>query len=102
LIKAEKRGVPVVIIEPRDTSSICPSCESRMRENGYRVLKCRNCGFKADRDTIAVLNIEKIALLKMGGSLTTPTAPQMKDVVPNRCGEPSPFRWEEVRFLLYQ
>ena len=58
------------------------------------MLKCRNCGFKADRDTIAVLNIEKIALLKMGGSLTTPTAPQMKDVVPNRCGEPLAFRAE--------
>ena len=24
----------------------------------------------------------------MGGSLTTPTAPQMTDVDPNRCGEP--------------
>jgi len=37
-----------------------------LRENGYRVLKCRNCGFKADRDTIAVLNIEKKAFFKMG------------------------------------
>ena len=24
----------------------------------------------------------------MGGSLATPTAPQMTDVAPNRCGEP--------------
>jgi len=24
----------------------------------------------------------------MGGSLTTPTAPQRTDVAPNRCGEP--------------
>jgi hypothetical protein len=29
-----------------------------------------------------------------GGSLTAPTAPQMTDVTPNRCGEPMnrPFR----------
>uniref|UniRef100_A0A7C1I695 Uncharacterized protein n=1 Tax=Fervidicoccus fontis TaxID=683846 RepID=A0A7C1I695_9CREN len=25
---------------------------------------------------------------RVGGSLTTPTAPQMTDVNPNRCGEP--------------
>jgi len=25
---------------------------------------------------------------KMGGSLATPSAPQMKDANPNRCGEP--------------
>ncbi|ADV64432.1 hypothetical protein [Desulfurococcus mucosus] len=38
---------------------------------------------------------------QMGGSLTTPTAPQMTDVAPNKCGEPvnplgesSPFRAE--------
>jgi len=28
----------------------------------------------------------------MGGSLTTLTAPQMTDVIPNRWGEPPPFR----------
>jgi len=49
-----------------------------------------------DRDRIAVLNIEKRALEQLepisGGPLTAPTAPQMTDVFPNRCGEPSPFR----------
>jgi len=44
---------------------------------------------RPDRDSIAVLNIEGRALSKMGGSLTTPTAPQMTDVNPNRWGEPS-------------
>jgi transposase len=59
-----------------------------MMENGYRVFKCPRCGFESDRDTVAVLNIEKKALSKMGGSLTTPTAPQMTDVNTNRCEEP--------------
>jgi Transposase and inactivated derivatives len=59
-----------------------------MKENSYRVFKCPRCGFEADRDTVAILNIEMRALTQMGGSLTTPTAPQRTDVDPNRCGEP--------------
>jgi len=51
-------------------------------------LRCPRCGFEANRDTIAIMNIEKIALSKMGGPLAAPTAPQMTDVSPNRCGEP--------------
>jgi IS605 OrfB family transposase len=86
--QTEKHGVPVVAVDPMDTSTKCPRCSSKMRENGYRVFKCPVCGFEADRDTVAVLNIEKRALDQMGGSLTTPTAPQMTDVDPNRCGEP--------------
>jgi len=86
--QAEKHGVPVVVVEPKGTSSTCPKCSSKLKENGYRRLKCPVCGLENDRDIIAVLNIERRALLKMGGSLTTPTAPQMTDVNPNRCGEP--------------
>jgi len=77
-----------VVVEPKGTSSTCPKCSSKLKENGYRRLKCPVCGLENDRDIIAVLNIERRALLKMGGSLTTPTAPQMTDVNPNRCGEP--------------
>ena len=86
--QAKKHGVPIVIIEPNGTSSICPICDSKLKENGHRIMKCPNCGFEADRDSIAILNIEKKALSKIGGSLTTPTASQMTDVAPNRCGEP--------------
>ncbi len=64
--QAEKRGVPLIAVEPEGTSTTCPRCSARMRENGYRVLKCTKCGFEADRDTVAVLNIEKKALYKMG------------------------------------
>ena len=85
--QAEKHGVPMFIIEPNGTSSTCPICNSKLKESGYRLLNCSNCGFEADRDTIAILNIEKKALSKIGGSLTTPTASQMTDVAPNRCEE---------------
>jgi IS605 OrfB family transposase len=89
--QCEKLGVPVVPVEPEYTSSTCPNCGSRLRGNGYRRLKCLKCGLEEDRDRVAVLNIEKRALGLLGlsrGSLTAPTAPQMTDVAPNRCGEP--------------
>jgi len=86
--QAEKHGAPVIIIDPKGTSTTCPRCGSKLAENGYRVLRCSKCGFEADRDTIALLNIEERALLKMRGPLTAPTAPQMTNVNPNRCGEP--------------
>ena len=86
--QAEKNGVPLFVVEPAGTSSTCPRCGARLVEVGYRRLRCPRCGFEADRDTIAILNIEKRALSQMGGTLASPTAPQMTDVNPNRWGEP--------------
>jgi len=86
--QAEKSGVPLFVVEPAGTSSTCPRCGTKLVEAGHRRLRCSRCGFEADRDSIAVLNIERRALSKMGGSLATPTAPQMTDVSPNRWGEP--------------
>jgi len=86
--QSQKHGVRVIVVDPKDTSSECPKCGSKMVENGYRKMKCLVCGFEADRDIIAILNIEKKALIQMGRVLTPPTAPQMTDVSPNRCGEP--------------
>jgi IS605 OrfB family transposase len=86
--QAEKNGVPLFVVDPANTSSTCPRCGSKLVEVGYRRLRCPRCGFEADRDTVAVLNIEERALSKMGGTLTSPTAPQVTDVSPNRWGEP--------------
>jgi len=86
--QAEKNGVPLFVVDPAGTSSTCPRCGAELVEAGHRRLRCPSCGFEADRDSIAVLNIERRALSQMGGSLATPTAPQMTDVNPNRWGEP--------------
>jgi transposase len=86
--QCEKNGVPIIVVEPRGTSTTCPICGSKLIDKGYRRLRCPRCEFKADRDTVAVMNIERIAISGMGGPLTAPTAPQMTDVDPNRCGEP--------------
>ena len=86
--QAAKRGVPIIVVDPRKTSSTCPICNSKLVENGYRKLKCFRCGFEADRDFIGALNIRRKALIKMGGLLAAPTAQQMTDVKTNRCWEP--------------
>jgi len=86
--QAEKGGVPLLVVDPADTSSTCPRCGAELVEVGHRMLRCPRCGLEADRDTIAILNIEKRALSQMGGSLASPTAPQVTDVSPNRWGEP--------------
>jgi hypothetical protein len=47
-----------------------------MREPGYKVLKCPRYGFKADKNAVAVMNIEMKALFMMEGkSLATPYCP---------------------------
>jgi transposase len=65
-----KNGVPIIVVEPRGTSTTCPMCSSKLVENSYRRMRCSRCGFEADRDTIAVLDIEKRALIHMWGALT--------------------------------
>jgi len=87
--QAEKGGVPLFVVDPAGTSTTCPRCGAELVEVGHRRLRCPRCGLEGDRDTIAILNIEGRALSKMGGTLTSPTAPQMTDVNPNRWGEPS-------------
>jgi transposase len=58
-----------------------------MKEPGYRVLKCPRYEFEADKDAVAVMNIEmKVLFMMEGKSLAAPTAPQMTDVDRNRCG----------------
>jgi IS605 OrfB family transposase len=87
--QAEKNGVPILVIDPAGTSTMCPRCGAELVEVGHRRLRCPRCGLEADRDSIAVLNIERRALSQMGGTLASPTAPQVTDVNPNRWGEPS-------------
>ena len=67
--QAVKRGVVVVEVDPRGTSTMCPKCGGKMEEMGHRRMKCTVCGFEAGRDVVAVLNIERKARERLG----TPT-----------------------------
>jgi putative transposase len=55
--EAKERNLEVVKVNPRGTSSKCPRCAGKLVEDGYRVLRCRKCGFTGDRDVIATINI---------------------------------------------
>ena len=56
IAKAIEYGVPVIIVDPRDTSSTCPRCGSRLTYI-HRLAVCETCGFISDRDVVGSMNI---------------------------------------------
>jgi len=76
-VEAKKEGLRVEYINPRYTSTTCPKCGAKLKREKRRMMVCPNCGFKGDRDTIAVLNLLK--RLDVGGSLRLPNAPGVTD-----------------------
>jgi len=70
--QAKKHGLKVIKVSPAHSSTTCPKCKAKMKENGYRMLKCEKCGFEEHRDYVAVMN------LYGRGSLTLSTAHGMK------------------------
>jgi len=65
---AEREGVIVEEIKPDYTSQTCPRCGHVGKENwkGYTYFKCVKCGYEADRDRVASLNISLRAAPKVG------------------------------------
>jgi putative transposase len=55
--EARERGLEVVKINPKGTSSKCPRCGGKLIEYEHRVLKCRECSFMGDRDVTATINL---------------------------------------------
>jgi len=56
ITKAIEYNVPIIFMNPRGTSTVCPRCGAKLTYN-HRLAICRNCGFIADRDTIGAINI---------------------------------------------
>ena len=75
--KAKLKGIKVVFVDPAFTSSLCPVCGVKLSSNGHRVLKCKKCGFEADRDVVGSWNI-RLKALKMWGVSVPPESPPMK------------------------
>ncbi len=56
--KAKLEGLPVVYVNPKDTSSRCPICEGKLSSNGtWRIKICEKCGVVWNRDFVACLNL---------------------------------------------
>jgi putative transposase len=72
--KAERAGVRVVRVDPENTSQLCSSCGNYVEKGLWeRVHSCPVCGFEADRDYNASLNILKRALISVGQGLPEST-----------------------------
>ena len=68
--KAESAGVKMVYVNPRNTSQKCSSCGAMVKKDlSVRTHKC-SCGYKADRDVNAALNILHRGLSIAGGNLS--------------------------------
>jgi len=76
--KAIEYGVPVVVVDPRNTSAACPRCGEKLIYI-HRLAICKMCGFKADRDSVGAMNIWFRALYAYAGVPGSPlSAPAVK------------------------
>ncbi|MFP3302106.1 MAG: RNA-guided endonuclease TnpB family protein [Caldivirga sp.] len=71
IAKAVEYGVPVIIVNPKGTSSKCPICGHRLTYV-HRLAICEKCGFIADRDTVGAMNIWLRALHAHAGACGLP------------------------------
>jgi putative transposase len=57
--KAAWEGIPVLFVDPKRTSQLCPGCGGTLQEDRlyHRKLWCINCGKLMDRDVVASMNI---------------------------------------------
>ncbi len=68
--KAEGAGAQLVKVDPRGTSQDCCNCGAYVKKEFWeRVHRCPVCGFEADRDYNASVNILKRALIRIGQGL---------------------------------
>jgi putative transposase len=62
--KARLAGVPVVFVDPRNTSRMCPECGCVDRRNRPErdIFFCVSCSFAGEADTVAAENIRRVAV----------------------------------------
>lgn len=62
--KAKFFGVQVVLVDPRNTSRLCPNCGhiSKSNRKSQEGFSCVECGFSGHADTIAAENIRRAAV----------------------------------------
>lgn len=63
--KAERAGIPVLLVDPRNTSRTCPACTCVDKANrvSQSLFSCIQCGYSAPADTVAAVNISARAVV---------------------------------------
>jgi IS605 OrfB family transposase len=71
--KARLAGIPVVLVDPRDTSRTCAECGHRERADrrGQGEFSCQACGHEDRADRNAARNIRALAVAKPAIGLAT-------------------------------
>lgn len=57
--KAKLEGLPVVYVNPKNSSSLCPGCGRKLSPKGQRLMFCSKCNLIMNRDFVACLNLLK-------------------------------------------
>ncbi len=61
--KAESAGTNFIRVDPRNTTQMCSNCGSIVKKDlSVRVHECPYCGFVADRDYNAAVNIHRVGM----------------------------------------
>ena len=68
--KAEWAGREFVEVNPRYTSRECSNCGQVTPQSEYRTYACGVCGYVADRDTNAALNVVQRAFGPTGAGIS--------------------------------
>lgn len=80
--KAALAGVPVVAVDPRNTSRTCPTCSHVAKANRptQTSFLCVSCGFAGPADTIAAENIRRVAVNqpRAAGQMAQSQAPSVR------------------------
>lgn len=74
--KAELYGVPLILVDPRNTSRTCAECGHCEKANrkSQSEFSCRSCNHQANADVNAARNIRALALPKRATELVSLTA----------------------------
>lgn len=74
--KAKRAGIPVVLVDPRNTSRTCPACGHIDKHNrpSQASFMCTRCGFAGCADHIAAENIRRAAVNPPNVSTTMHTS----------------------------
>lgn len=72
--KAEAAGVPVILVEARNTSRTCPQCGHCAKENrrSQSEFLCVKCGFQAHADVVGATNVGRKGRESTGRPVTRP------------------------------
>jgi len=62
--KCEAAGIPLIVIDPRNTSRTCPACGHCAKENrcNQSEFLCKKCGFQDNADRVGASNIRRKGL----------------------------------------